>query len=61
MDLAPTLGIGGGTNDLVAVTGDLTVNGNNITISAPTVSRLTTGLMSWLPSPDTVPSMASLT
>ena len=42
MDLAPTLGIGGGTNDLVAVTGDLTVNGNNITIN-PLVGTLATG------------------
>ena len=42
MDLAPTLEIGGGTNDLVAVTGDLNVNGNNITIN-PLVGTLTTG------------------
>jgi len=42
MDLAPTLGIGGGTNDLVVVTGDLTVNGNNITIN-PLVGTLATG------------------
>jgi fibronectin-binding autotransporter adhesin len=33
MDLAPTLSVGGGVNDLVAVTGDLDVNGNNITIN----------------------------
>lgn len=32
-DLAATTGVGGGTNDLVAVTGDLTVNGNNILIN----------------------------
>ncbi|HZI34090.1 MAG TPA: autotransporter-associated beta strand repeat-containing protein, partial [Candidatus Binatia bacterium] len=42
MDLAPTPGIGGGTNDLVAVTGDLTVNGNNITIN-PLTGTLATG------------------
>ncbi len=42
MDLAPTLAIGGGTNDLVAVTGNLTVNGNNITIN-PLVGTLATG------------------
>jgi fibronectin-binding autotransporter adhesin len=42
MDLAPNLAIGGGTNDLVAVTGDLTVNGNNITIN-PLVGTLATG------------------
>ncbi len=42
MDLAPTLGIGGGTNDLVVVTGDLTVNGNNITIN-PLVGTLAPG------------------
>jgi len=33
MDLAPNLTIGGGTNDLVAVTGNLNVTGNNITIN----------------------------
>jgi len=42
MDLAPNLAIGGGTNDLVAVTGNLTVNGNNITIN-PLVGTLATG------------------
>jgi autotransporter-associated beta strand protein len=40
--LAPNLAIGGGTNDLVAVTGNLTVNGNNITIN-PLVGTLATG------------------
>ncbi|MBU6411219.1 MAG: autotransporter-associated beta strand repeat-containing protein, partial [Verrucomicrobia bacterium] len=33
MDLSSTAGVGGGTNDLLAVTGDLTVNGNNIVIN----------------------------
>jgi autotransporter-associated beta strand protein len=42
MDLAPTLDIGGGNNDLVAVTGDLNVNGNNITIN-PLVGTLASG------------------
>ena len=42
MDLAPTLGIGGGINDLVAVTGDLNVNGNNITIN-PLTGTLASG------------------
>lgn len=42
MDLAPTTGIGGGTNDLIAVTGDLTVNGNNITIN-PITGTLASG------------------
>jgi fibronectin-binding autotransporter adhesin len=42
MDLAPTLGIGGGINDLVAVTGDLNVNGNNITIN-PLTGTLANG------------------
>ena len=42
MDLAPILGIGGGINDLVAVTGDLNVNGNNITIN-PLTGTLANG------------------
>ncbi len=42
MDLAPTTGIGGGINDLIAITGDLTVNGNNITIN-PLTGTLASG------------------
>ena len=42
MDLAPNLAIGGGTNDLVAVTGNLIVNGNNITIN-PLAGTLAAG------------------
>jgi len=42
VDLAPNLAIGGGTNDLVAVTGDLNVNGNNITIN-PLTGTLANG------------------
>lgn len=42
MDLAPTTGVGGGTNDLVSVTGDLTVNGNNISIN-PLTGTLANG------------------
>lgn len=33
MDLSSTTAIGGGTNDLIVVNGNLTVNGNNITIN----------------------------
>ena len=33
IDLAPTTTVGGGVNDLIAVTGDLNVNGNNIIIN----------------------------
>lgn len=33
MDLGPTTTTGGGVNDLIAITGDLTANGNNITIN----------------------------
>lgn len=33
MNLGSTTGIGGGTNSLIAVTGDLTANGNNFTIN----------------------------
>ena len=42
MDLASSTGIGGGTNDLIAVTGDLTVNGNNISIN-PLTGTLANG------------------
>lgn len=42
MDLAPANSVGGGTNDLIAVTGDLTVNGNNININ-PLTGVLTNG------------------
>ena len=42
MDLAPTTTVGNGTNDLIAITGDLTVNGNNITIN-PLTGSLATG------------------
>jgi autotransporter-associated beta strand protein len=42
MDLAPTTGTGGSVNDLVAITGDLTVNGNNITIN-PLTGTLASG------------------
>ena len=42
MDLAPNLAVGGGTNDLVVVTGNLTVSGNNITIN-PLLGTLASG------------------
>ena len=42
MNLSTTTAIGGGTNALVAVTGDLTVNGNNININ-PLTGTLTNG------------------
>lgn len=42
MDLGATTGVGGGTNDLIAITGDLTVNGNNISIN-PLAGSLATG------------------
>lgn len=42
MDLAATTGVGGGTNDLIAVTGNLTVNGNNIVIN-PLTGALASG------------------
>ena len=42
MDLAPATTVGNGTNDLIAITGDLTVNGNNITIN-PLTGSLASG------------------
>lgn len=42
MDLGPTTTTGSGANDLVAITGDLTVNGNNITIN-PLTGTLASG------------------
>lgn len=42
MDLAPTTTVGGGTNDLIVVNGDLTVNGNNININ-PVTGTLASG------------------
>ncbi|HWD94318.1 MAG TPA: autotransporter-associated beta strand repeat-containing protein [Verrucomicrobiae bacterium] len=42
MDLAPTTATGGGVNDLIAITGDLTANGNNITIN-PLTGTLASG------------------
>ena len=42
MDLAPVTTTGIGTNDLIAITGDLTANGNNITIN-PLTGTLASG------------------
>lgn len=42
MDLAPANTVGGGTNDLIAIAGNLTVNGNNININ-PLNGVLTNG------------------
>ncbi|HEX4262899.1 MAG TPA: autotransporter-associated beta strand repeat-containing protein [Verrucomicrobiae bacterium] len=42
MDLAPTTTVGGGVNDLIAVTGDLTAGGNNIVIN-PLTGTLASG------------------
>lgn len=42
MDLAPATTTGGGVNDLIAITGDLTVNGNNISIN-PLTGALASG------------------
>ena len=42
MDLAPTTTTGGGVNDLIAITGDLTANGNNISIN-PLTGTLASG------------------
>jgi autotransporter-associated beta strand protein len=42
MDLSPVTTVGSGTNDLIAITGDLTVNGNNIVIN-PLTGTLASG------------------
>ena len=42
MDLAPTTAVGSGVNDLIAVNGNLTVNGNNITLN-PLTGTLASG------------------
>jgi autotransporter-associated beta strand protein len=42
MDLSPVTTVGSGTNDLIAITGDLNVNGNNIVIN-PLTGTLASG------------------
>ena len=44
MDLAPTTTTGGGVNDLIAITGDLAPNGNNISIN-PLTGTLASGYL----------------